>query len=74
MQVGEGTTHRLRRFHGMSGTSPGMPGARAAADPCNADAAAAGGKYALLLMLATLGYVMADVAADGLTVLEQQVG
>lgn len=40
----------------------------AAAEPCNADAAKAGGPYALLMMLAALGYVVADVAADGLTV------
>jgi hypothetical protein len=40
----------------------------AAAEPCNSDAAKAGGAYALLMMLAALGYVVADVAADGLTV------
>ena len=28
-----------------------------------------GGEYALLMMLAALGYVVADVAADGLTVM-----
>ena len=44
------------------------PGNHAAAEPCNADAAKAGGPYALLMMLAALGYVIADVAADGLTV------
>ena len=45
------------------------PGAKhVAAEPCNADAAKAGGPYALLMMLAALGYVVADVAADGLTV------
>jgi len=38
-----------------------------AAEPCNADAAKSGGKYAMLLMLSCLGYVIADVAADGLT-------
>lgn len=38
-----------------------------AAEPCNPDAAKEGGKYAILLMLACLGYVIADVAADGLT-------
>ena len=43
-------------------------GKRVAAEPCNAEAAAAGGAYALLMMLAALGYVVADVAADGLTV------
>ena len=37
-------------------------------DPCNPDAANAGGKYSLLMMLAALGYVVSDVAADGLTV------
>merc|ERR1719163_50097 len=39
-----------------------------AAEPCNAEAAKSGGKYALVMMLAALGYVVADVAADGLTV------
>ena len=43
-------------------------GATSAATPCNAAAATEGGKYALLMMLAALGYVIADVAADGLTV------
>lgn len=43
-------------------------GSTAAAAPCNADAARAGGKYSLLMMLAAVGYVVADVAADGLTV------
>lgn len=38
-----------------------------AAEPCNPSAAEEGGKYAILLMLAALGYVIADVAADGLT-------
>ena len=36
--------------------------------PCNPSAADAGGHYALMMMLAALGYVVADVAADGLTV------
>jgi len=39
-----------------------------AAEPCNPDAAKAGGGYALLMMVAALGYCLADVAADGLTV------
>ena len=39
-----------------------------AATPCNADAADHGGSVAMLLFLACLGYVCADVAADGLTV------
>ena len=39
-----------------------------AAEPCNADAANQGGSFALLMMLAALGYCIADVAADGLTV------
>eukprot|EP00928_Gymnodinium_smaydae_P036613 TRINITY_DN25564_c0_g2_i1.p1 TRINITY_DN25564_c0_g2~~TRINITY_DN25564_c0_g2_i1.p1 ORF type:complete len:580 (+),score=130.41 TRINITY_DN25564_c0_g2_i1:160-1899(+) len=38
------------------------------AAPCNPDASNAGGKYALLMCLASLGYVIADVAADGLMV------
>mmetsp|Transcript_108219 Transcript_108219/g.312783 ORF Transcript_108219/g.312783 Transcript_108219/m.312783 type:complete len:594 (-) Transcript_108219:52-1833(-) len=37
------------------------------AEPCHPESAQAGGKYAILLMLAALGYVVADVAADGLT-------
>ncbi|KAG8459616.1 hypothetical protein KFE25_000972 [Diacronema lutheri] len=43
-------------------------GARVAAQPCNAEAAKSGGRFALLLILAATGYVVADVAADGLTV------
>mmetsp|Transcript_30477 Transcript_30477/g.69805 ORF Transcript_30477/g.69805 Transcript_30477/m.69805 type:complete len:587 (+) Transcript_30477:526-2286(+) len=43
-------------------------GKTTAAEPCNADAATAGGGYALLMILAATGYVVADVAADGLTV------
>jgi len=39
-----------------------------AAEPCNPHAAKEGGRYANLMMLAALGYVVADVAADGLTV------
>lgn len=38
------------------------------AKPCNADAARQGGRFALVLMVASLGYCVADVAADGLTV------
>lgn len=37
-----------------------------AAEPCHPESAEAGGKYTILLMLAALGYVVADVAADGL--------
>ena len=36
--------------------------------PCNEHAETQGGRYALLMMAAALGYVVADVAADGLTV------
>lgn len=36
--------------------------------PCHPESATKGGTYALLMMLAALGYVVADVAADGLTV------
>lgn len=36
--------------------------------PCNPDAKQAGGGFAFLMILAALGYVIADVAADGLTV------
>ena len=43
-------------------------GTKRAATPCNADAAKRGGQFAMLMMLAALGYVVADVAADGLTV------
>ena len=42
-------------------------GTNDAAEPCNPEAAKSGGKYAVLLMLSCLGYVIADVAADGLT-------
>ena len=38
------------------------------APPCNPHASMEGGFYATLMMLAALGYVVADVAADGLTV------
>ncbi|KAL1527580.1 hypothetical protein AB1Y20_008967 [Prymnesium parvum] len=38
------------------------------AKPCNAAAQQQGGRYALMMMAAALGYVIADVAADGLTV------
>lgn len=38
------------------------------AEPCNAAARDAGGAFALWMSLAALGYVVADVAADGLTV------
>ena len=40
----------------------------AVAAPCNAAAPAAAGAYAGLLCAAAFGYVVADVAADGLTV------
>ena len=43
-------------------------GTTTAADPCNPNAAEEGGPFALLMMLASLGYCIADVAADGLTV------
>jgi hypothetical protein len=43
-------------------------GSTAAAEPCNAEAAKQGGRFAMVMMLAALGYVIADVAADGLTV------
>ena len=43
-------------------------GSRTSAEPCNAQAAKKGGGFALLMMLAALGYIVADVAADGLTV------
>jgi len=38
------------------------------AEPCNPDAPAMAGNYTFLMMLAALGYVVADVAADGMTV------
>jgi hypothetical protein len=43
-------------------------GGTAAATPCNRSASEAGGRYAFLMMVASLGYCVADVAADGLTV------
>lgn len=43
-------------------------GEKLAAEPCHPESAEAGGRYALLMMLAAFGYVIADVAADGLTV------
>jgi len=43
-------------------------GTEVAAEPCNPDARKSGGVYAALMMLAAVGYVVADVAADGLTV------
>lgn len=42
-------------------------GSAVAAMPCNPEAATQGAHIAILLMLACLGYVIADVAADGLT-------
>ena len=39
-----------------------------AATVCNEDASEQGGQYALMMMAAAFGYVVADVAADGLTV------
>lgn len=36
--------------------------------PCNVEAAKSGGEYAMLMCLAALGYVISDVAADGLLV------
>lgn len=41
----------------------------AVAQPCNPAAAEQGGYYAALMFLASLGYMAADVAADGLTVM-----
>ena len=38
------------------------------AKPCNYQAAKSGGQFAGLMCLAATGYVLADVAADGLTV------
>lgn len=38
------------------------------ATPCNPDSATQGGVFAMVMMVAALGYMMADVAADGLTV------
>lgn len=50
------------------GTSAAAAAAVVVASPCNADAAGHGGNVALLFSLACVGYVCADVAADGLTV------
>eukprot|EP00931_Biecheleriopsis_adriatica_P038163 TRINITY_DN21889_c0_g1_i1.p1 TRINITY_DN21889_c0_g1~~TRINITY_DN21889_c0_g1_i1.p1 ORF type:complete len:598 (-),score=111.79 TRINITY_DN21889_c0_g1_i1:139-1893(-) len=38
------------------------------AKPCNPDARKQGGRFTVLMMLAAMGYVIADVAADGLLV------
>ena len=43
-------------------------GKNTAAEPCNEEASRQGGRFAFFMMLASLGYVIADVAADGLTV------
>jgi len=43
-------------------------GKKTAAEPCNEEASRQGGHFAFFMMLASLGYVVADVAADGLTV------
>lgn len=43
-------------------------GSVVAATPCNPEAAKSGGRFALLMFLAATGFVIADVAADGLTV------
>ena len=50
----------VRTVHTSSGAE--------SAEPCNPEAAEMGGKYAFLMMVASLGYCIADVAADGLTV------
>ena len=52
----------------LNASSSSGGGASRAATPCNAAAANHGGSVAMLLFLACLGYVCADVAADGLTV------
>lgn len=62
------------RGHSACGHSPFATDPRTgklkvvAANPCNAEAADAGGSVAILMFFACLGYVCADVAADGLTV------
>ena len=43
-------------------------GVKVAAEPCNAQAPLAGGPFALAMMVASFGYCVSDVAADGLTV------
>ena len=57
-----------RDAQGWYVTSVERAGEQYAAEPCNADAASSGGSFAIMMMLAALGYVVADVAADGLTV------
>ena len=52
----------------MRETKDPTTGQTVAATPCNAAAAESGGAIAMLMMLASLGYCIADVAADGLTV------
>ena len=49
-------------------TTNAVTGATEAAKPCNAAASEEGGRFALSMMLASIGYCIADVAADGLTV------
>ena len=46
-------------------TVKGPDGRNQAAEPCNESASRKGGHFAFLMMLASLGYVVADVAADG---------
>ena len=43
-------------------------GVKVAAEPCNSNAPLAGGPFALAMMVASFGYCVSDVAADGLTV------
>jgi len=43
-------------------------GVKVAAEPCNPHAPLAGGPFALAMMVASFGYCVSDVAADGLTV------
>ena len=43
-------------------------GVKVAAIPCNPQAPQAGGPFALAMMVASFGYCVSDVAADGLTV------
>ena len=56
-----------RYVHTVHTNSTKAKGGKEVAPACNPEAAHAGGLYALLMCLAALGYIIADVAADGLT-------
>ena len=55
-------------------TVKGPDGRNQAAEPCNESASRKGGHFAFLMMLASLGYVVADVAAEQAARHQQQSG